>query len=246
MDKQELNNKLLEACTSEKIDLLHIEELLKAGAKPLGRVEDYGDNNLYDAVLHHFINLTYGGDTTDDSDFLKITELFIKYGMDISIPEVPYDGGDVINPLWSFAFYHTDTASQVLALLLDNGLDADSAGEYWCHDLTDLGFAEYKVNNKWQCEMAVEVFKRLMLIASYPHILDNDEDLKREIWYKENNYDVTRFRNWDNFEYSFEPTDGNRLNKSIVKIFEKDTKREVWKFGFEISSDTCTVTQERK
>lgn len=236
MNKQELNKKLLEACTSENVDLIYIEELLKSGANPLGCVEDWGDNNLYDVVLYHFLDMA-NHEEADDSDFLKITDLFIKYGMDISKPEVPYDGENVINPLWSFAFYDTETAMQSLKLLLDNGLDAESAGLCWSHDLIDLGFANYKFEDEIECQRAIKTFRKVMLIASYHHIIDADENLKKEIWFDENNYDITKFRDWDKFEYSVEPTDGNRLNNSIVKIFEKDTKREVWKFKFEISPD---------
>lgn len=236
MTKQELNNKLLEACTTEKIDLIYIEELLKLGANPLGRVEDNGDNNLYDVVLYHFLNLA-NYENADDSDFFKITDLFLKYGMDILNPEVPYDDGNVLNPLWSFAFYDTETAMQVLKLLLDNGLDVESAELCWSHDLTDLGLPDFKLEEDYDYQMATETFRKVMLIASYPHIIDADEYLQKEIWFDENDYDITKFRNWNDFKYSIEPTDGNKLNKSIVRILEKDTIREVWKFGFEISPD---------
>lgn len=234
MSKVELNNKLLEACTTEKVDLNYIEELLKLGANPLGRVEDHGDNNLYDVVLYHFLDKA-NYEKADDSDFFKMTDLFIKYGMDISNPEVPYDDSNVINPLWSFAFYDTETAMQVLKLLLDNGLDVESAGLCWSHELTDLGLPGFELEEDYDYQMAIETFRKVMLIASYPHIIDADEYLQKEIWFNENKYDITKFRNWNNFEYSIEPTEGKELNRSIVRIFEKESKNEVWKFGFEIS-----------
>jgi hypothetical protein len=235
-NKKEIDQKLLEACTADQIDLTEIEQLLKDGANPLGCVEDYdGDNNLYDVVLYHFLDLVQGD--KDDSAFFKITELFLKYGMDITQPEIPYNHDDSINPMWSFAFYSSEAALQSLKLLLDHGLDADSAGTCWGHELTDVGFAGFEVNNSCDCEMATESFKKLMLIASYPHIISVDDDLKREIWYDENNYDITSFREWNRYEYVFEPTVNYYLNKSIIRIFEKDTKNEVWKFGFELSPE---------
>lgn len=231
MDKQRLNNKLLKACTSEKIDLIHIEELLKSGANPLGRVEDCGDNNLYDVVLYHFFDLAIY-ENVDDSDFLKITELFIKYRMDISKPEVPYDNENVINPLWSFAFYDTETALQSLKLLLDNGLDVESAGLCWSHDLSDLWLADFEIEDERDGCVATHTFRKVMLFASYPHIINADESLQKAICFNENNYDITNFRNWKKFKYLIEPTNGNRINKSVIRIFEKDTNKEVWKFVF--------------
>ena len=236
MIKEELNNELLKACTSNKVDFTYIEELLKLGANPLGCVDDHGDNNLYDVVLCHFLDKVIF-EKTDDSDFLMITDLFIQYGMDISNPEIPYDDRNVLNPLWSFAFYDTDTALGALKLLLDNGLDVDSAGLCWGHDLTDLGLADFEIGEDVDCQSAVESFRKLMLFASYPHIINADEHLQREVWFRENNYDITKFRSWDNYEYLIEPTDGKRLNRSIVRIIEKKTQKEVWKFGFEISSN---------
>lgn len=235
-NKKELDQKLLEACTSDNIDLAYVEQLLKDGANPLGCVEDDGENdNLYDMVLYHFLDLEQAD--KDDCAFIKITELFLKYGMDITQPEMPYDHDDSINPMWSFAFYSSEAALQSLKLLLDRGLDADSAGICWGHELTDVGFAGFEVDNNSDCAMAAESFKKLMLFASYPHIISVDDDLKREIWYDENNYDVSNFRDWNRYEYVFEPTVHHDLNKSIVKIFDKATKKEVWKFGFELSPE---------
>ncbi len=234
--KKELNEKLLKASTAERIDLNYIEQLLKDGANPLGLVGSCGDEILYNEVLYHFLNMAVY-DEEDDSEFFIITELFVKYGMDISNPEVPYNGENILNPLWSFAFYDTDAAMQALKLLLDNGLDAYSAGLCWSHDLTDMGLPDFKLEDDSDYKSAVETFRKVMLIASYPHIIDYDEALKKEIWFSENNYDIKNFRNWDNFEYVIEPTDENRLNRSVVRIFEKSTKKEVWKFGFEISPE---------
>lgn len=76
-----------------------------------------------------------------------------------------------------------------------------------------------------------------MLIASYPHIILNDEFLQKEIWFSENNYDFTKFRMWDKFDYVFKPDSSQLLKRSVVEIVDKDTNETVWRLGFEISPD---------
>ena len=235
-NKKELDQKLLEACTSDNVDLAYVEQLLKDGANPLGCVEDYdGDNNLYDVVLYHFLDLEQVG--KDDSAFFEVTKLFLKYGMDISKPEIEYVDGEILNPLWSLAFFSSETARQIVKLLLDHGLDADSARACWGHKWSDLWLSKFTVDDDFDRELAVDSFQTVMLVASYPHILEEDSDFKRIIWFDENDYDTTKFRNWHNYEYVLEPTVNRNLRASLVRIFEKATKKEVWKFGFELSPE---------
>ena len=240
--KKELDQKLLEACTADNIDLACIERLLKDGANPLGCVEDDdGDNNLYDVVLYHFLDLEQAD--KDDSDFFKITELFLKYGMDISQPEIAYDPGYILNPLWGLAFFSSETARRILRLFLDHGLDADSARECWGHKWSDLWLAEFTVDDDFARELAIDSFQTVMLVASYPHILEEDSDFKRVIWFDENDYDTTMFRSWDNYKYVLEPTVNRDLRASLVRIFDKATKKEVWRFGFELSPEEWKSSQ---
>lgn len=237
---REIDQELFETCTSASVDILRVEQLLKSGANPLGHIEFESDSdNLYNAVLSHYIDVALDG--CDDSVFLKITELFLKYGMKIDEPELPYDNENILNPLWSFSFYSTETAMQALMLLLDNGLDVDSAGQCWSHELTDLGFADFVVCDDTAYRLATETFKKVMLIASYSHIIDNDEFLRKEIWYDKNDYDITKFRNWNGYDYVIEPTRDKYVNRSLVRIIEKRTKEEVWKFGFEISFEEASI-----
>lgn len=227
---KELDAQLFKACTAESIDFLAVESLLKSGANPLGAVEK--GEPVYSAVIEHFLDMGYDS-PADDSTFYRITELFLRYGMKIQSSV----GNSALKPMWLFAFYSTETAMHTLKLLLDNGLDADAAAECWGHELTDLGIAEFDASDDRVREMASRSFERVMLIASYPHIIHADESLQKEIWFQQNQYDITNFRDWDRFEYSFAPTDGTKLNKSIVTITEKDTQNKVWKFGFEISPE---------
>lgn len=82
LEEVDMNNKLYEECVKEEIDLNVIEELLKESADPLvaTAVSAWG-------LLDHI----YGDILCDTQDMLsknlpEITELFLKYGMDISNP----------------------------------------------------------------------------------------------------------------------------------------------------------------
>ncbi len=230
-DDVKLNEELLNACRAATIDYDLVESLLKQGAKPLGKVTDWGyENNLYD----EFIDDMFCNDEAGE-DFYKITELFLKYGMDISKPSLPYDGDNVQNPLWSFAFYsENDVVIRTLKLLLDNGLSADDAGECWGHAIFDFVNVGVSLENDFEYEMYFEYIRKLMLIASYPHVLDADKSLQDEIWLKYNDYDVTKFRNWEKYSFEIDTSHCERhpeVYKSVVTITEKDTGEAVWKFG---------------
>ena len=233
---KKIDEQLLLACTESFDGFEKIHKLLEEGANPLGKViNKFGDpNNLYDSVFEYcydgeiFVRLTV------------ITELFCRYGMVISSPEVPYDDSNIINPLWSFAFYGGGQLLSALKILLDHGLDKDSAGECWGHALTDLYHCDGELTDDLSYEMLYDTIRKTLLIASYPHILDNDKDLRDFIWFSNNTYDVQKFRDWD--EYYFE-IDTSRCYaapeayRSLVTVKEMSTGHPVWKFGFGLNPE---------
>lgn len=119
----ELNNRLYEECSKTIPDLNAIEQLLKQGADPLGATAVSG----WGLLDHIYGEILSDGDECTSIDLPSITELFLKYGMDISNPRVPYDDKNSLNPMWSFAFVPNDNATLALKMLLDSGLDANSA-----------------------------------------------------------------------------------------------------------------------
>ena len=232
-----LNDQLLAACTSDRIDYQQIEKWLQEGAKPLGKTRaPYGhDENLFSLVIDHYLNINYEiGDC--NTDFFKITELFLRYGMDFAHPEIPY-AEDCSNPLWSFAFFHGKMSLRVLKLLLDHGLDAESAMIYWWHDYFDSLLAEIEFRDEEDFKWLFELICKLLLIASYPHILSEDKTLQEVIWLSENAYDLNRFRNWDDFSFSIDTSlceSFPQMRRSIVKVVEKSSKKAVWTLGIEL------------
>ncbi len=228
--KEELNADLLAACTSDNIDYERIESLLMHGAEPLGKVVPYGfQNNLYDEVVDH---LFCNDDTPED--LYQITELFLRYGMDISKPAIPYDGDNVLNPLWTFAFPSNECVLRTLKLLLDHGLSADDAGECWGHAIFDLVNIDGELSDPYELEMYNDYIRKLMLIASYPHVLNADKELRDEIWYDYNSFDLVRFRKWEDFDFEVDTSHCQRhpeVYRSVVTIIEKASRKPVWKFG---------------
>lgn len=229
----ELNKKLYKECFEEIIDFKAVEELLKQGADPLGPTED-GDLVLLD---HVYGNVILDSQDYDDSfDLPGLTELFLKYGMDVDNPRIPYDGGNSINPLWELGLVLKENAIATLKLLLDKGLSVESFGEFWSTSMGDLIDVECgdPVNDEFWNKVCVLSLKATMLAASYDHILNDYEHLRKFIGYSYNNYDIHKFRNWNDFTYEFDTSHCKRwpeLYQSIVTIYEPESKNAIWEFG---------------
>lgn len=85
----------------------------------------------------------------------------------------------------------------------------------------------------WNYE-CVWSMKMIMLCASYDHILNQDEDLQEFIGCAYNNYDIKKFREWNNYRYEFDTSKCDRspkLYKSVVRIFEIASNKEIWRIG---------------
>ena len=228
----ELNKKLFDECTREHIDFTMVEELLKQGADPLGGTEICG----FELLDHIYGELVAGSQSNNSIDLPKITELFLKYGMEVEQPRIPYDGNNSLNPLWDFAFVANENAIHALKMLLDHNLSADGFAEFWDHSMTDFFIVECadpQNDDFWNYE-CTWTFKMLLLGASYDHILNSDEGLRKFICFDYNEYDIHNFREWDKFEYYFDTSHCDKnpeLYKSVIHIYEKESGAEIWKIG---------------
>ena len=190
-----LNTALLVACLADRAAMCVIENLLRKGANPLGSVTDYGGykNNLYSVIIGYI----FDGERCEER-LPYITELFLKYGMEVSRPELPYDDIDRINPMWLLALNDSagnDYYLKSLKLILDSGIDAYSAYTCWNHAYENLVFYP-DLENEYDFECICKDLRTIFLIASYPHILNSDEELKKIIGLSENDYDLMKFRQW--------------------------------------------------
>ncbi len=227
-----LNRRLYEECSKDTVDFSLVEELLKAGADPLGGTAVCG----WGLLEHVYGELLFNARDSKSIHIVKITELFLKYGMEIQSPRVPYDNDNSIHPLRHIP-ENEDTIAAV-KLLLDHGVDADSVGEYWATYFFDqFNVCGDDPNDDELHERFVCAMKMVMLIASYDHVLENDEDLQKIIGCKYNTYDVHNFRDWNNYSYEFDTSRCERkpeLYRSVVTIREKNTNETVWKIAFHL------------
>lgn len=230
-EEVKLNTFLYEECSKEKLDKNAIEELLKQGADPLGATAISG----WGLLEHVYGEIVYDSQDSNSVNLPLITELFLKYGMDIDNPRVPYDDNS-LHPMWQFAFVMNENSVYALEKLLDNGLSADSVGEMWGHatfDMINVSCGDPCNDDFWNYE-CTWLMKFIMLCASYDHVLNNDEDLRRFIDRSNNNYDIHKFRKWNDFYYVFDTSNCEKtpeLYRSIVKIYEAKSDQEVWRFG---------------
>lgn len=192
----------------------------------------YGDrDNLYFAAIDDLID-----NEETMVDLYRITELFSRYGLDISAPSVPYDDENVIHPLTVFSHADGEYALKGLKILLDHGLRAEDAAWCWMQEICDYTDVWGELEDEYAFEMYCDYIRKLMLIASYPHVLNADENLRKEIWYDYNcsGYDVKRFRNWNDYSFEVDTSHcecGPEVYKSVVTIIEKLSGTPVWMFG---------------
>ena len=231
----ELNKQLLEECLKENIDFDLVEELLKQGADPLGATAEYGWG-LLEHVYGEIVCPVRYIDGKHCEHIPKITELFIKYGMDISSPRVEYDGANSLHPI--FCFPEDENGIKALKILLDAGMDADSASEFWGTAIFDqYNVCNFDPNDEEWHDRFVWMMKMIMLVASYDHVLSDDEGLCETVGCSYNTYDIHQFRNWDDYYYEFDTSRCLRhpeLYRSVLKIYEAKTDKEVWKIGFKL------------
>ena len=228
----ELNQMLYAECTKEILDCDAIEALLRQGADPLGATAVSG-RGLLDHIYGEIIS---NSQDSNSINLPRITELFLKHGMDIDNPRVPYDDDNSLHPMWEFAFVMNENAIYALEMLLDKGLSADAAGKMWGHttfDLINIECGDPNHDEYWNRE-CTWTMKTMMLCASYDHILHHDEELRDFIGCSYNDYDLHKFRKWNDFYYQFDTSlcEGHpEFYKSVIRIFEKESKKEVWKIG---------------
>lgn len=221
----ELNKKLWDECCKREIDYSVVEMLLKEGADPLGTADaNFPDDHIYGDLI--------GGSQDYNSEYLpKITELFLKYGMDINNPRIPYNSNNSINPLWEFTFCPNENSIIAMKMLLDKGINPNLANDFLYHSISDYLCIYDEDPNGELNDWYIWTFKTVMLIASYKEVLENNKYLQEVIDYSKNTFNMHNFRNWDNYYYEFDTSNcinQPKLYKSVVRIFESKSKKQVW------------------
>ena len=225
-----LNRRLYEECAKKDIDYAVVEELLKQGADPLGLMQNSAFE--YESVYGLIVSEAFD---EQGEDLIRLTELFLKYGMDIDNPRIPYDA-DFVSPLWNLGLSLEEYSIAILKMFLDYGCSSESFDMFWSTamgDLIDVACGDPVEDDFWN-KACVLSLKATMLAASYDHILNNCEHLKKFVGYSYNDYDIHKFKNWNDFTYEFDTSHCKRrpeLFQSVITIYENESKKAVWKFG---------------
>ena len=224
----ELNKALLNAVTA--CDYEEAERLLVAGADPLGS----SDENEPDEHLLGELFCEIQDNENLEAAFPKFLELFYAHGMDVASRNIPTDDGDYIHPLWMLAFCQTESGLKILHTMLEHGLDRDSAEVLADHILLDMEMCDgCEIEDTWWMESFSCGLKMLMLIASYPTILNESTYLQNCVALEKNDAQMLpQFRNWNDFDYHIDLSTCTNiphgLRDATLTIRDPKSKKTVW------------------
>lgn len=239
---KELNQKLYTAVSGEKIDLAYIEELLASGADPLGPLTEYESSCT---LAEMFCEASEPTGWDDDNgcnqvrEYMpKLVSMFLEYGMNpADIREKEDNADDTNSTMWSMALCCGKESTEVLKLLLDNGLKVKALEDFISHFYTDAEMCNGSDIDEYYLDYLTYGFKMIMLSASYPEVLNSSEYLRSCIEMdntnKGNDYDLTGFADYERYEYTFDVSTCNivpyGLRNTTVEIREKGHNEIVWK-----------------
>ena len=223
----ELNKALFEAVAACNYD--EAERLLNLGADPLGSTDETDPNEHLLGEL--FCRMQDNDDLANA--FPKFLELFYAHGMDIAEHKIREDGNSGC-PLWDLAFCQTEAGLNVLHTMLEHGLDRDSAEVLVDHILMDMEMCDgCEIEDAWWMEGTVCGLKMVMLIASYPILLNQSTYIQSCIELEKNDAQkLPLFRNWNDFDYHVDISTCTNvpygLQNATLTIRDPESKITVW------------------
>ena len=224
----ELNKALFEAVAACNYE--EAERLLNLGADPLGSTDETdADEHLLGELFCKMQD-----NEALEAAFPKFLELFYAHGMDIASRNLPTDDGDNIHPLWMLAFCQTESGLKILHTMLEHGLDRDSAEVLVDHILMDMEMCDgCEIEDTWWMESFSCGLKMLMLIASYPTILNESTYLQSCVALEKNDAQMLpQFRNWNDFDYHIDLSTCTNiphgLRDATLTIRDPKSEKTVW------------------
>lgn len=224
----ELNKALFEAVAACNYE--ETKRLLNMGADSLGSTDKT------DADEHLLGELFCEIQDTEalEAAFPKFLELFYAHGMDIASRGLPTNDGNDLHPLWMLAFCQTESGLKILHTMLGHGLDRDSAEVLVDHILMDMEMCDgCEIEDAWWMESCFCGLKMLMLIASYPTILNESTYLQNCVALEKNDAQMLpQFRNWNDFDYHIDlstcTNTPHGLRDATLTIRDPKSKKTVW------------------
>lgn len=147
------------------------------------------------------------------------------------------EDGDHNLEMWSLTFSISEGACKAIKLMIENGLPVPALEDFIGHFYMDSEMCDGSDLTEPYVTYLEWAFKTIMLCASYPEILCNSEYLRRCIEIDTtnmgNNYDLTKFRNYNNYEFHFDLSTQDNIPYGMrntgVEIMEKSSGKTVWK-----------------
>ena len=224
----ELNQALWKAV--KEADVERVEVLLNQGADPLGSLDE---NDLVQCVLEElFYDASY--DEEPDERKLQLLRLFLSYGMDIASGNDHDREKEDLNPVWSLAHVSSESGLHMLKILLDHGLDTISAEVLVSHIFVDMEMCDgCDTQDEWWMEQWAYSLKMVMLIASYPHVLETSPYIRKCVALEQNDVSwLPHFRDWNRFIYKIDLSTCDNvphgLRNATLWIRDKVSGENVW------------------
>lgn len=132
-----------------------------------------------------------------------------------------------LNPVWSLAHVSSESGMCMLKILLDHGLDTISAEVLISHIFVDMEMCDgCDTQDEWWMEQWAQSLKMVMLIASYPHILETSSYIRKCVALEGNDVSqLPHFRDWNKFVYQIDLTTCDNiphgLRKATLRIQDK-------------------------
>lgn len=225
---QKLNQALLTAV--EEIDVERAKVLLQQGADPLGSFDaDDLDECVLDAL---FCDASY--DEKPNEKRLELLRLFLSYGMDVATRNDPEREEESVNPVWSLAHVSNESGVRMLKVLLEHGLDAVSAEVLVGHIFVDMEMSDgCGIQDAWWMERWAYSMKMVMLIASYPYMLEASSYIRNCVSLEQNDASwLPYFRDWNRFSYEIDLTTCDNtpygLRNATLHIQDQETGDTIW------------------
>ena len=124
--------------------------------------------------------------------------------------------------------------NELINRMLEHGLDRDSAEVLVDHILMDMEMCDgCEIEDAWWMESCSCGLKMLMLIASYPTILNESTYLQNCVALEKNDAQMLpQFRNWNDFDYHIDLSTctniSHGLRDATLTIRDPKSKKTVW------------------
>lgn len=223
----EINKKLLDAVTGKEVDLTLVEELLKLGADPLGSTNEENPDEQ-DILNELFCEMT--SNLALSKMLPKIIQLFVDYGLNISHNR--YN----LNLLSELRFNSNENGLKALKILLDNGVHYKFVENLVKYIFSDMEMCDgCEIDNRGFLSHTIYSLKMVMCAASYPHIVENSEYIRKYVEIEKNNANnLIYFRCWNDFDYCIDISTCTNIPYGLLNatltIRKKQTAKIVWTF----------------